>query len=195
MTTSSEAFRQAHAQTQAREAILDLYEKVHRKIADGRPADAVEWCAEIVTAADAIDGYDVRLFPICAACVGCAEMVSPTESDRKVRCQDMPRVCWGNKYGRMHPVQLQEYVAALVEKRAAKPREDVAPALLVNPGAPAPEPVATEMRPTPAPPYVYSRDAVIEFNRTREVPLPVPEEGEELLHHADGVTTVRKIDG
>ncbi len=200
MVTSSEAFRAIEARNQAVEALKDLYEKVHRKIVDGRPAEAVEWCAEVITAADAVEGYDVRLFPICAACVGCAEMPNPTESDRKVRCQDMPRVCWGNRYGRMHPVQLQAYVTALVEKRAEKPREDVAPDV---PVARAESPTeAHDMRPTPAPPYIYSRAAVIAFNELRatagevlRAPIPVPEEDEEVLAHADGTFTVRKIGG
>jgi hypothetical protein len=59
-----------------------------------------------------------------------------------------------------------------------------------------------EMQPTPAPinaVNVYDRDAVIAFNQLREADqqpgLPVPEDDEEVLAHADGTFTIRKKNG
>jgi len=173
--------------------LQELYAKVHRKIVDGRAADAIEVCETIVkTAADLGDELTLTHYPTCAACDGTAEIGNPSESDHKVRCQDMayrtgkPGECLGNRYGRMSPVQLQEYVLMLATPKVAPIHDSEGP----------------EMRPTPAPVNavnVYDRDAVIAFNQLREADqqpgLPVPEDDEEVLAHADGTYTIRKKNG
>lgn len=173
--------------------LQELYAKIHRKIVDGRAGEAVESCEEIVKrAAELGEELTLTHYPTCEACEGTAEIGSPSESDRKVRCQDMPYrtgkpgECLGNRYGRMHPTQLQEYVLALVTAKAS-PIVNVLDVELVD--------VELEDMP-PTPPYVYDRDAVIAFNELRspqESPLPVPEDDEEVLMHADGTVTVRKV--
>lgn len=173
--------------------LQELYAKVHRKIMDGRAADAIEVCETIVQTATAL-GEELTLthYPLCEPCDGTAEIGSPSEADRKVRCQDMPYrtgkpgECWGNRYGRMHPTQLQAYVLALATPKVAPIHDSEGPA------------ASGEMQPTPAPVnavHVYDRDAVIAFNALRgaeESPIPLPEDDEEVLAHADGTYTVRK---
>ena len=173
--------------------LQELYAKVHRKIVDGRAAEAVEVCETIVkTAADLGDELTLTHYPTCAACDGTAEIGNPSESDHKVRCQDMayrtgkPGECLGNRYGRMSPVQLQEYVLMLATPKVAPIHDSEGPE------------ESGEMQPTRVPPYVYDRDAVIAFNALRgaeESPIPLPENDEEVLAHADGTFTVRKIGG
>lgn len=176
--------------------LQELYAKVHRKIVDGRAAEAVEVCEEIVkVAGDLGDELTLTHYPTCEACDGTAEIGNPSESDRKVRCQDMvyrtgkPGECLGNRYGRMSPVQLQEYVAMLVTPKVAPIHDSEGPG---------PE-ESGEMQPTRVPPVnVYDRDAVIAFNALRgaeESPVPIPEDDEEVLAHADGTYTVRKKNG
>lgn len=177
--------------------LQELYAKVHRKIVDGRAAEAVEVCETIVkTAAELGDALTLTHYPTCEACDGTAEIANPAESDRRVRCQDMayrtgkPGECRGNRYGRMSPAQLQEYVVALATPKAVPIHDSEGPAS---------EPEKTdEMQPTRAPVNVYDRDAVIRFNDLREAteqpPLPVPEADEEVLAHDDGTYTVRKRD-
>lgn len=177
--------------------LQELYAKVHRKIVDGRAAEAVDVCGTIVEMADAL-GEELTLthYPTCEPCNGTAEIGNPSESDRKVRCQDMayrtgkPGECLGNRYGRMSPGQLQEYVIVLATPKVVPIHDSEGP-------GPKPEPEGDgEMRPTRVPPYVYDRDAVIAFNSLRgaeESPIPLPEDGEEVLAHADGTYTVRKI--
>ena len=174
--------------------LQELYAKVHRKIVDGRAAEAVEVCENIVTAADAL-GEELTLthYPTCEACDGTAEIGNPSESDRKVRCQDMayrtgkPGECLGNRYGRMSPTQLRDYVTMLATPKVAPIHDSEGPGLEET----------GEMQPTRVPPYVYDRDAVIRFNELREATesqIPVPEDDEEVLAHADGTYTVRKKD-
>jgi len=182
--------------------LQELYAKVHRKIVDGRAAEAVEVCETIVkTAADLGDELTLTHYPTCEACDGTAEIGNPSESDRKVRCQDMayrtgkPGECLGNRYGRMSPAQLQEYVLILATPKVAPIHDSEGPG---------PE-ESGEMQPTrhegapDIPPYVYDRDAVIAFNANKivhgEPPLPVPEDDEDLLVHMDGTYTVRKKNG
>lgn len=175
--------------------LQELYAKVHRKIVDGRAAEAVEVCESIVKTAEEL-GEELSLthYPTCEACDGTAEIANPSESDRKVRCQDMayrtgkPGECLGNRYGRMSPTQLQEYVIGLATPKVAPIHDSE------GPGAEA----GGEMQPTRVPPYVYDRDAVIRFNELREATesqIPVPEDDEEVLAHADGTYTVRKKNG
>lgn len=175
--------------------LQERYAKVHRKIVDGRAAEAVEVCKEIVkVAADLGDELTLTHYPTCEACDGTAEIGNPSESDRKVRCQDMayrtgkPGECLGNRYGRMSPVQLQEYVTVLATPKVAPIHDSEGPGeVFVSP---------EEMQPTRVPPVnVYDRDAVIAFNALRgaeELPVPIPEDDEEVLAHADGTYTVRK---
>lgn len=175
--------------------LQELYAKVHRKIVDGRAAEAVEVCETIVkTAAELGEELTLTHYPTCEACDGTAEIGNPSESDRKVRCQDMayrtgkPGECLGNRYGRMSPVQLQEYVLALATPKVAPIHDSEGPE---------PE-VVGELQPTRAPINVYDRDAVIAFNALRgadESPVPLPEADEEVLAHADGTFTVRKKNG
>ena len=172
--------------------LQELYAKVHRKIVDGRAAEAVEVCETIVkTATDLGDELTLTHYPTCEACDGTAEIGNPSESDRKVRCQDMayrtgkPGECLGNRYGRMSPTQLQEYVTMLATPKVAPIHDSEGPG-------------SEDMQPTRVPPYVYDRDAVIAFNEVREAeqpPIPVPEDDEEVLAHADGTFTVRKKNG
>jgi len=175
--------------------LQELYAKVHRKIVDGRAVEAVDVCGTIVEMADAL-GEELTLthYPTCEACAGTAEIGNPSESDRKVRCQDMayrtgkPGECVGNRYGRMSPGQLQEYVIVLATPKVVPIHDSEGP-------GPKPEPEAGEMRPTRVPPVnVYDRDAVIAYNDQYRDPMPVPEEDEEVLAHADGTFTVRKKD-
>lgn len=176
--------------------LQELYAKVHRKIVDGRAAEAVEVCEQIVKTADEL-GEELTLthYPTCEPCAGTAEIGNPSESDRKVRCQDMvyrtgkPGECLGNRYGRMSPGQLQEYVLALATPKVVPIHDSE------GPGAEE----SGEMQPTRVPPVnVYDRDAVIAFNALRgaeESSIPLPETDEEVLAHADGTYTVRKREG
>lgn len=183
--------------------LQELYAKVHRKIVDGRAADAVEVCeAIVIMTGDLGEDLTLTYYPTCEACDGTAEIGNPSESDHKVRCQDMayrtgkPGECRGNRYGRMSPAQLREYVIVLATPKVAPIHDSVGPEPEADPG---------ELRPTPTPPsqgtsrfYVYDRDAVIAFNeinqsRGAEYPsIPVPEDDEEVLAHVDGTFTVRK---
>ncbi|HLO25132.1 MAG TPA: hypothetical protein VK187_03400, partial [Geobacteraceae bacterium] len=80
-----------------------------------RPVEAVPVIEAAIKTADNLgDYFTLSDHPVCLACKGYAEMPSPIEADRKVRCQDTPSVCKGNKYGRMHPVQLLDYVKSLL---------------------------------------------------------------------------------
>jgi hypothetical protein len=180
--------------------LQELYAKVHRKIVDGRAADAIEVCETIVKmAADLGDELTVTHYPTCEPCAGTAEIGNPAESDRKVRCQDMayrtgkPGECLGNRYGRMHPTQLQDYVLMLATPKVVPIHDSEGP-------GPEPE-TPGEMQPTrtaPSPYYVYDREAVIRFNDLRvaeQPPIPIPEDDEEVLAHADGTFTVRKKNG
>lgn len=190
--TSSERFRQREEHARAMADLHDLYMKVHQKLMDGRPAEAIEFCAPIVAGADALgESFTTTQYPICEACQGFAEMMNPSEHDRKVRCQDVPEVCQGNRYGRMHPVQLADYVTAcvagLVKPREEDPSPDQPEVPLVDPDL--------EPAPPSSLPYVYHRDAVITFNANREIPIPVPEPDEEMVAHPDGTFTIRKIGG
>lgn len=107
----SEKFSWARERTRAMEAVRESYEAIHRRLVDGRAVDAVPLCAEMVKLTDKLgDQLTVSEWPTCEACHGTAERVNPSETDRHVRCQDLPSVCLGNRHGRMHPVQLAEYV-------------------------------------------------------------------------------------
>jgi hypothetical protein len=201
MTTRSEEYKAAEETRNIIGTLTELYGLVHRKLMDGRPVEAVEACEEIVNLAEALgDGFTTTQFPPCEMCAGTAEIPSLSESDRKVRCQDQPYrrgksgECQGNRYGRMHPTQLRDYVAA-----CAAPKTPA-----VEPGPPlVPDETVGELKPTPppggrAPVNVYDRDAVIAFNNVREAEqdkIPVPEDDEEVLAHADGTFTIRKIGG
>jgi hypothetical protein len=205
MTTRSEEYKAAEAKREAVGVLVELYGLVHRKLMDGRPVEAVEACEEIVKLSEELgEDFTTTQFPPCEMCAGTAEIPSPSESDRKVRCQDQPYrrgksgECQGNRYGRMHPTQLRDYVQA-----CAAPKTPV-----VEPGPPlVPDETVGELKPTPppgtvtierVPPYVYDRDAVIAFNNVREAEqpmIPLPEDDEEVLAHADGTFTVRKKGG
>jgi hypothetical protein len=196
MTTSSEAFQERERRARILTDLGDMYAKVARHLNDGRAALAEELCQTIVAQTDTLgDDFTTTQFPPCLACAGTAEMPSPSESDRKVRCQDVPSVCKGNRFGRMHPVQMQDFML-----QAGAPKH---PARLDPPSVPD-ENLSGDMKPTPivgateshpSAVNVYDRDAVIAFNALRsaeESPVPVPEDDEEVLAHADGTYTVRK---
>lgn len=210
MTTSSERYEAAERRQRAVLDLKELYDRVFRKLGDGRPEEVGDLCDQVVAAADALgDSYTTTEFPVCFPCTGLAEIPHPEQSDRRALCRDFPRACHGNRFGRMHPIHLRDYVAGLVAgKRGGD--ADASEALgstggdgaagggdggRVDPGA------GTPPNPAPGPDprvrYVYSRDAVIEFNRGRaergEPLIPPAAEDEKVLAHADGTYTVRKV--
>jgi hypothetical protein len=125
MPTSSERYEAAERIARGTQSLQELYGKVHRALVDGRPGDAVPVCDQIVTESDGLgEAFGTPLFPICAACEGYAEVPSPYEADRKVRCQDVPSVCRGNRYGRMHPIQLREYVTMVANEKTPVPVDE-----------------------------------------------------------------------
>lgn len=111
----SEKFSWARERARSLESLKEAYETIHRRIVDGRAVEAIPVCETMVKMADAFgDALTLSEWPVCEACHGSAERVNPSETDRRVRCQDLPSVCLGNRHGRMHPVQLAEYVASLL---------------------------------------------------------------------------------
>ncbi|MCI0371232.1 MAG: hypothetical protein L0214_07585 [candidate division NC10 bacterium] len=93
---------------------------------NNRPHDALTLVDEVMPGVDeAGDRLTATQYPPCLACTppGSAEVLHPTEPQRKLVCYlDSGDVagklhCPGNNYGRMHPVQLREYIMALIAAR------------------------------------------------------------------------------
>lgn len=112
---NSAEFEALEARRSVKAKLAEAWHAIARKIEDGRPGEAVPILEAAIQTSDDL-GADFTLsdHPVCLACKGYAEMPSPIESDRRVRCQDTPSVCKGNKYGRMHPVQLRHFLQSLI---------------------------------------------------------------------------------
>lgn len=87
-------------------------------------------------------------YPICLECNGYAEVVDPEHPERKAMCVSVPKVCPGNKYGRMSPEQYQEYLDAKLSPRKPTVTETVAKPNA--PGGEVPKLPADDMKPTPS---------------------------------------------
>ncbi len=146
---NSEEFTALQLRRDALDELARAWALVADKVEDGRPAEAVPVIeAAIKTADDLGEHFTLSNNPVCLACKGLGEMQSPVEADRRVRCQDVPSVCKGNKYGRMHPVQLLAYVKSLFPPEVPPIHDSVGGGEESKPEA-LPEATGDDMKPTP----------------------------------------------
>lgn len=151
---NSEEFKALEARRTTLQELAAIWALAWRKVEDGRAAEAVPMLEAAVKMADDLgDHFTLSDNPVCIACKGYAEMQSPAEADRKVRCQDLPVVCKGNKYGRMHPVQLLDYIKALLPAEVEVPpiHDSVGGGEESKPEA-LPEATGDDLKPTPVQP-------------------------------------------
>lgn len=59
-------------------------------------------------------------WPVCVACIpqGSGETTHHTEAGKLIMCATPGAPCFGNQYGRMHPLQLRDYLERIVKERA-----------------------------------------------------------------------------
>lgn len=146
---NSEEFMALQTRRDALAELTKAWAFVAGKVEDGRAIEAVPVIeAAIKTADDLGEHFTLSDNPVCLACKGFAEMESPIEADRKVRCQDVASVCKGNKYGRMHPVQLLAYVKSLLPPEVPPIHDSVGGGEESKPEA-LPEATGDDMKPTP----------------------------------------------
>lgn len=129
--TSKREFEINQKRAAQREALAELYRLAVQRITDNRMLDAAETAETAEALAEGMsDHLALAQWPFCFPCQGTGEMPSPVEVDRKVRCQDVPEVCKGNQYGRMHPSQFTMLVRSLcprteeVSAVSERPREE-----------------------------------------------------------------------
>jgi len=95
---------------------------VIRRVTDGNLDAALHAMADALALTDALgEAYTVSHWPTCIGCrdAGSAEVSHPTEQDgRPSRCIDAKDRCAGNFYGRMHPVQLHDFIVKLMKDKA-----------------------------------------------------------------------------
>lgn len=96
---------------------------------NNRPHDALELVTDLMPVVDELgDAFTISQYPHCLGCdpPGSAEVRHPTEPQKKLVCYlDSGDVggkphCRGNQLGRMHPVQLREFIEAVIAGRAPK---------------------------------------------------------------------------
>ena len=110
-----------------REESQEMFEGVYALMRDGRFREAASRAEEAMMVYQGIPDPVLKDAPICVACEGLAEIVNPYDDARKARCEDTPRLCHGNRYGRMSPEQLIAYCALRAEELAARQAENRSP--------------------------------------------------------------------
>lgn len=169
-------------------AIDRLYEDVRRAMNDRDFAKAARLSVALAGELADDDFIRTRMYPICLECNGYAEVVDPEHPEKKAMCVSAPKVCPGNRHGRMEPVQYQAYLDAKLAPRQPTITERVPSA---GADGTVPKLPPDMQRPTPpAPAAVYSREQVIALNRVRAEQgleaLPLPPLSEEEIRALPG---------
>lgn len=131
MPTSKE-FRAARVRVLEIEALVSDWKRVSGLIYDNRLDDALEIARATAGKCDDLkDAYTLTHYPVCEGCHGLSEREDPANPQGRKLCCYLggEAMCVGNKYGRMHPAQMVEFIEALIagKTRPAPPLVDPAP--------------------------------------------------------------------
>lgn len=124
----AEDFKALRHRQEVLDSIKEVWGIIERAIADARYTVALDALAEVEPITEMLgDEFTATFWPVCRECGGLAEVDDPTVSGRRKVCyvaegdHAAGKLCVGNRYGRMHPVQLREYIEARIAKPLPPP--------------------------------------------------------------------------
>jgi hypothetical protein len=130
---NAEDFKAAREKHNAIATVKEAWGLIERALANAQPGLALDLLAGVEPVIEHLGPDFIETYwPACAECGGLAEVVDPDSvQGRKRVCYIFAgdsaagRLCLGNHTGRMHPVQLREYIEAQIAKRAPSPQPEV----------------------------------------------------------------------
>lgn len=120
---NAEDFKALREKQNAISVVKESWALIERAIANGHYSVALDTLASAESIIESLgDAFITTYWPVCRGCEGLAEVNDPVTAERRKVCYVMDgdhaagNLCVGNRYGRMHPVQLREYIEARIVK-------------------------------------------------------------------------------
>lgn len=97
------------------EHTLEVMDTISRMVQEGRRVEAARLLPDLTALMTQGAILETTRWPVCAQCLGYAEIPHQTESQRKVACVTEPHRCHGNQMGRMSPEGFMAYVEEMTQ--------------------------------------------------------------------------------
>jgi hypothetical protein len=162
---SNELRKRQRAERKLQEA-KDALTRVVARVTDGNLEGALHEMGDALALTDALGPlFTISHWPVCIGCQkpGSGEVAHPTEQDgRPILCTEAGDRCMGNRYGRMHPAQLHDFIVAKLRDRAERQEADRLRSLVEGREIVEETDAASKLQPDtmrPTPPPGFAEDA------------------------------------